>query len=290
MALRNRVRRDDAPGAGGEQGVVGIPGEDAVYREHQRRAHAGLGEQAAAFDQRAAGGNHVIEQHRRAIAMDRVYVPPHAHAAIAAAVLFQHQPGAIQRTRRPRHPLRALGVGADEQRRRDVRAHPIGEQSGGRQVARRYRVELVQRRVAVKVRVHGQQGVEMRIEQRREMPRAHRLARFERAVLAHVRQVGRHQRHAARTLGAQRCGHEQQFQRACVRPREIGQHRHLGTAHIRQHADIRLAVRERAQFVFHAGPSEPCGQGRAERVAAQVEQHLHRTGSSMLSVSGCDFR
>ena len=133
-------------------------------------------------------------------------------AAVAVSLLGAH--GVLQDVARGGlgHPLGGFAVGAHQKRAGALLHDPVGQQ---RRAAQGHGARgghgIAKRGDPVQVRVHGDHGVEQAGEKGADDSLAHGLARVEGDVLAHIGQVGRHQRELAHAQAARTARGEQQL-------------------------------------------------------------------------------
>jgi hypothetical protein len=284
--VRNGVAGRHAACAGIEQVPVGRAGEDAVHGDAGRRQRSPFGKVVKRGDHGAAGGDDVIDQHRRVGAPALEIGHADIDVPIAAARLAQHGMGGIDAPRNRPHPLGAFLVGADEHGALDRPGDPFGDERGGLHGGRRDRVDVRQRTMAVKMRVDGHQPVAVRREHGGEMFRGDRFARPEAAVLAHVAEIGTDEPDRGGAEIARRRGGKQERQDLAVGAIEGANEDYVAGCRRCPPAQIGFLVGKGAHLELRDVGAQPPGEAGAEDLVAwqQGEERLaHAWSSRMIS-------
>ena len=198
-------------------------------------------------------------------------------AAIPMPHLAKNRPGSACSLGNRRDPLLAFLVRADDEGRADFLRDPVGEKRGRVQRIRGNGVEGGKRRIAMQVRVDGYQPVEARRDEPRKASRGHGLSGPEAAILPHVGEVRRDQRHRPCSERAGRIGSEDQAQEALVRPGQRADEIDRLAHNVRQQAHIALAIGKTSYFEHAELPSASvCQPLREGLVSGQGKDQPHR--------------
>ncbi len=219
-----------------------------------------------------ARAGHVVHQHHLA--------PGHGqggqldlHLVVPVPGLAAHRVVPAKALRRAGHPLQRFFVGADQHRPHPVARDVVGQQRRAAEhdgVANRH--GLAQHGHAVQVRVHGDDRVEQAGEETADHALADHLAGVEGDVLAHVGQVGRHQREVTRAELARRLRGQQQLHQFFIGLVQAAPEHHARRQRFGQ-AQAQLAVGKAvARDQGQLQPGRVGGAGRDDALVFKTQQ------------------
>jgi hypothetical protein len=126
--VRDGIARDDLAGPGLDQLLVGPVGKDAMDRKAVRGGIAGLAQPLDGLDHCAACRDDIVHHDRRSQIAIGCFEWRDLDLPVPGSVLLEHQMGRAGVRCDGTDPLRALLIGADDDRRWDMIADPSSDE------------------------------------------------------------------------------------------------------------------------------------------------------------------
>ena len=243
--------------------------EQSVDGDADRRWPALPCKQPNGLDHRASARNDVVDEHGRASLPSLEISKRNPDVPVPMTNLLQNTIGCCGVACHCRNPLFALAVRTDDEGLLDVRLDPLRNQRCRVNDARRYRVNLAQIAVPVKMRVDGHHPVECLGDKARHLPGRHRLTGIEAAVLSHIGQVRSDQPHLRRAKLARGRGGKDEGKNFFVRMRQRADDRDGSLVEIGGKAKIGFSVRKLPRVQFPRFAIKLVGKFRRQPLVAR---------------------